>query len=89
MTLIQPPNLVYRIFNLLIYSLGITIEILVSNVVLLDIITPAPGLIKPIGELPIVEPVPTCIPMIINNTFFLFKHSHFLLYYSLSISRGF
>ena len=73
MTLIQSRNLVYRIFNLLIYSLVIKIAILVSKAVLEDIIIPAPGSIKLIAELPIAEPLSTRISVIINNTFFLFK----------------
>ena len=73
MTIIQSPNLVYRIFNLLIYSLVINLAILVSKAVLLERIIPARGLIKLIVELPTVETLPTRISVIINNTFFLFR----------------
>ena len=41
------------------YSLVIKIAILVNRVVLLEIIRPAPGLIKPSVELPIADPDPT------------------------------
>ena len=71
MTLFQSLSFVYRIFYLLIYSLVINIAILVSKAVLLEIIIPAPGLIKPIVELPTADALPTRISVIINNTFFL------------------
>ena len=57
-TLIQSPSLVYLIFNFEMYSFVIKIVIDVNKAVLLEIIIPAPGLIKPIVELPIAEPVP-------------------------------
>ena len=70
MTLIQSRNLVYRTFNFDIYSFVIKIALLV----LIEIIIPAPGIIKPIVELPIVDPDPIkiSISVIINNIFFLF-----------------
>ena len=41
----------------------------VNRAVLLEIIIPAPGLIKAIDELPTADPAPTSISVIINNTF--------------------
>ena len=52
------------------YSLVIKIAKLVNKTVLLETMIPAPGLIKPIVELLIVEADPINIPGIINNTFF-------------------
>ena len=89
MTIIQSPKLVHRIFNLLICSLVINIAKLFSKAVLLDILIPKPGFIRPIVELPTVETLPTRISVIINNIFFLFKLLYFFLYYSLSILRDF
>ena len=71
------------------YSFVIKIAKLVNRAVLLDIIIPAPGLIKPIVELPTADPAPTSISVMINNSFFLFKNLYFFLYYSLSILRDF
>ena len=51
------------------YSLVINIAILVNKAVLLEKKMPAPGLINPIVEVPIVEALPTSISVIINNTF--------------------
>ena len=79
MTLIQSRGFVYLIFNLLIYSLVINIAILVTKAVLLEIIIPAPGLIKPIVDELTVKADPTSISVIINNIFFLFKLLHFFL----------
>ena len=78
MTLIQSLSFVYRIFDLLKYSLVIKIAILDKRAVLLEIILPAPGLIKAIDELPTALPAPTSISVIIK-IIFLFK----LLYYFL------
>ena len=78
-TLIQSLSLVYLIFNLKKYSLVINIAILVNRAVLLEIIIPAPGLIKPIVEELIIEAEPFKISVIINNTFFLFKFLYFFL----------
>ena len=61
----------------------IEIAILVKKAVLLEIIMPAPGLIKPIVELLIADPDPIKISVIINNTFFylnLFISSYKLFY---------
>ena len=52
------------------YSFGINIAIDVNRAVLLEIIIPAPGLIKLIAELPIADPDPTKISVIIKNTFY-------------------
>ena len=79
MTLFQSPNLVYRIFILLIYSLVIKIAILVNKAVLDNIIIPAPGLINPIVEKLTVEADPTSVSVIINITFFFFKLLEFYL----------
>ena len=79
MTLIQSLNLVYRIFNLLKYSLVINIAILISKAVLPDIIIPAPGLIEPKVELPTAEALPTRISVIVNRIFFLFNFLYFFL----------
>ena len=68
--LIQLRNLVYLIVIFEMYSLVINIAILVNKAVLLEIKMPAPGLINPIVEVPIVEALPTSISVIINNTFF-------------------
>ena len=65
MTLIQSRSFVYRIFNLLIYSLVIKIAILVNRAVPVQILIPAPGLIKPVVELPTAEVVPTSISVMI------------------------
>ena len=54
------------------YSFVIKIGILVKRAVLHEIILPAPGLINPIVELPIADPDPIKISVIINNIFFLF-----------------
>ena len=55
------------------YSLVIKIAILVNKAVLLEIILPAPGLIRPIVEELTVEADPIKISVIISNTFFLYK----------------
>ena len=61
---------VYLKFNFDICSLVIKIAKLVSKAVLLEIILPAPGLIKPIVEKLIVEATPINISsVVINNTF--------------------
>ena len=86
---LQSLNLVYLIFNLLIYSLVIKIAILVNRAVLDETIVPAPGLMRPIVELPTAYPAPTSISVMINNIFFLFKLLYFSLYYSLLILRDF
>ena len=77
--MIQSRSFVYRIFNFEVYSLVIKIAILVNKAVLLDILLPAPGLIKPIVEVPTAEALPTRMSMIIKNTFFLFKVFYFFL----------
>ena len=64
------------------------IAILVNKAVLLEIIMPAPGLIKLIFEELITEADRTNILVIINNSF-LFSDLYFFLYYSLSILRDF
>ena len=79
MTKIQSLNLVYRIFNLLKYSLVISIAILFSKAVLLDVLIPTPGFIRPIVELLSVEALPTRISVIIDKIFFLFKLFYFFL----------
>ena len=56
------------------YSFVIKIAILVSRAVLLEIINPAPGLIKPIVELLIADPDPIKIS-VINNIFFFIQIS--------------
>ena len=48
MTLFQPRSFVYRLFNFEIYSLVINIAKLSNKGVLVQIMIPAPGLIKPI-----------------------------------------
>ena len=78
MTLIQSLNLLYRIFNFEIKSLVIIMAILVNTAVLDEITIPALGLTKTIVELPIAEPVPTSISVIISNIFFFFKLLYFL-----------
>ena len=65
------------------YSFVIKIAILVNKAVPLEIIVPAPGLIKAIDEQSTADPAPTSISVIINNTFLLFKFLYFFLYYSL------
>ena len=55
------------------YSLVIKIAILVITAVLLEIIIPAPGLIKPIVEELIAEVELIIISVIIIKIFFLFK----------------
>ena len=60
------------------YSLVIKIAILVNRAVLDEITIPAPVLIKPNVELPIADPGPIKISVIINKTFFLFKLLYFL-----------
>ena len=60
------------------YSLVIKIAILVNRAVLLEIIIPAPGLIKPIVDEPTAAADPTSISVIINNSFFLCKFFYFL-----------
>ena len=46
---------------------------LVKQAVLDEIRKPAPGMIEPVVELPIADPDPTKISVIINNIFFFFK----------------
>ena len=70
MTLIQSRSFVYRFFNLPIYSFVIKIAILVNKAVLGEITIQAPGLIRPIVELRIVEALPTNISVINNNSLF-------------------
>ena len=53
------------------YSIVIKIARPVNKAELLEIKIPAPGLTKPIVELPIAEPVPTSISVIMNNIFFI------------------
>ena len=55
-TLIQSRNLVYGIFNLLIYSFVIKIAIEVNKAELLVKTTPILGFIKDIVEVPIADP---------------------------------
>ena len=88
MTLIQSFDFVYLIFNLLKYSLVITIAILVKRAVLLDIIIPAPGFMRPIVDKPTADADPTSISGIINKIFF-FNDLYFFLYDSLSILSDF
>ena len=61
------------------YSFVINIAIDVNKAVLDEIIILAPGLIKPILELPIADHNPIKILVIINITFFLFKFFYFFL----------
>ena len=72
-TLIQSRNLVYLVFNFDMYSFVIKIAKLNSKAVLLEIIIPAPGLIKPIVELPTAEADTTSISTITKSVFFLIK----------------
>ena len=55
------------------YSSVIKIAILFIEAVLLDIIVPAPGLIKPVVDEPIAEADPTSFSVITNSIFFLVK----------------
>ena len=88
-TLIQSLSLVYLIFNFENFSLLINKAILVNRSVLLEIIIPAPGLIKPIVEELIVEAKPINISVINISIFFLFKLLFFFFYLSLSILSDF
>ena len=77
MTLIQSRSSEYRIFNFEMHSLVIKIALLVNRAVLDGTAIPAPGLIKPIVELLIVEADPNIVSVIINNTFLFFKFLYF------------
>ena len=77
MTLSQSRSLANLIFNLLIYSLVIKIAILVNKSVLLEIIKPAPGLIKLIVNEPTAAAEPNNISVIINNIYFLMVYISF------------
>ena len=66
-------------------SLAINTTILVSRAVILEIMMPAPALIKPVVALLIFEADLVNISVISYNTFFLFKLFDFFLNYSLSI----
>ena len=59
------------------YSLVIKIEILVNRAVLDEILIPATGLINLIIELPIADPDPIKVSLIINNSFFLINFLYF------------
>ena len=72
-TLIQSCNLVYRIFNFDKYSFVINIAILVNKAVELVKTIPILGFTNDIVEVPIADPDPTNISVIINNSFFLSK----------------
>ena len=72
-------NLVYRIFNFDMYSFVIKIAILVNKGVLLEIIIPAPRLIKAIDELPTADPAPTIVSVVIINSFFFLNFLYFFL----------
>ena len=61
----------------------------VNKAVLLKITMPTLGFIKPIVELPIVDPVPIKISVIIINNFFLFNDLYFYFIDSLSALRDF
>ena len=61
------------------YSFVINIAIDVNQAVLLEITIPAAGSIKLIAELPIADPDPIKISVIIIHTFFLFKLLYFVL----------
>ena len=71
------------------YSFMIRIAILVNRAVLVEIKILAPGLIKPIVELSIVDPDPIKTSVINNNNFFLFSDFYFFLKKSISILRLF
>ena len=79
MTLIQSLSFVYRIFNFEMYSLVINTAIQVNRAVLLEILIPAPGLIKPTVELLTVEADPINLSVIFNKTFFFFRFLFFFL----------
>ena len=73
MTLIQSLSFVNLILNFEKYSFVIKTAMLVNRAVLDEMIIPTPGFIKAIVELPIADPEPIKISVIIDNTFFLFK----------------
>ena len=72
-TLIQSRNFVYLIFSFDIYSLVIKIAILVNKAVELIKTIPILGFTNDIVEVPIADPDPINVSVIINNTFLLFK----------------
>ena len=80
MTLIQSLNLVYLIFNLLIYSFVIKIAIEVNKAEQLAMGIPIDGLISEKVLEVIADPDPIKISLIINNTFFLNKNSYISFY---------
>ena len=68
------------------YSSVIKIARPVNKAELLEIKIPAPGLTKPIAELPIAEPVPIGISVIMNNIF-LFKFLQLLIKLIINFKR--
>ena len=60
-------------------SLVIKVAILVKRAVLLELLIPAPGLIKPIVDGTTAEADPTSTSVIINSLFFLFIDLYFFL----------
>ena len=78
-TLIQSLSFLNPIISFEIYSIVIKIAILVNKAVLLDIIIPASGLMKPIVGEPTAKSDPTKISVITSNIFFLFKLQYFSL----------
>ena len=66
-------SLMYRIFNFVMYSFVIKIGIPVNKAVLLETLIPAPGLIKPVAELPTADPYPIKISVKNRRIFFFFR----------------
>ena len=62
------------------YSMVIKIATLVNRAVLDEIIIPAPGLINPIVELPVGDPDPIKISVIIKNIFFFVQTFIYFFY---------
>ena len=69
--MIQARNLVHRIFSFDMYSFVIKIAMDVDRAVLLEITMPTLGFIKPIVEVPIADPDPIKISVIINKIFLI------------------
>ena len=78
-TSIQSRSFVYRISNFEMYSLVIKIAKLFNKAVLLEILKPAPALIKTIVDEPTAEADPTSISVIINSIVVLFNDLYFFL----------
>ena len=87
--MIQFLNLVYRYFNLEIYSFLNKTAILVNKAVLDDITMPADGLINDRVELVFVEPAPPKISVKFKYVFFVFKLFYFFFRNSFSILRDY